>query len=67
MNESKKMNKDFWILSSVFSLAAIVGIVANPGNLSPTGKFMVGIVLGAGLACLILALVILIKSKGKIK
>jgi peptidoglycan/LPS O-acetylase OafA/YrhL len=66
MNEPKKLNKDFWILSSVFSLSAIIGIIANPDRQSPTDKFIVGIIMGIGLACLIMALVILIRNKGKI-
>ncbi|MFA5249168.1 MAG: hypothetical protein WC397_01355 [Candidatus Paceibacterota bacterium] len=65
MNEPKKLNKDFWILSSVFSLSAIIGIIANPSNQSPTDKFIVGVIIGIGLACLIMALVILIRNKRK--
>jgi multisubunit Na+/H+ antiporter MnhG subunit len=67
MNEAKKITKDFWILSIIFSLSAIIGIVANPSNLSPNGKFTIGVVLGIGLACLIIALIILIKNNRQVK
>ena len=58
-----KLNKDFWILSCIVSLAAIIGIVSNPTNQPPWSKFIIGMVLGFGLACLIISLIILIRSK----
>jgi uncharacterized membrane protein len=60
-----KISRDFWILVNVVSLVLIIGIVANPSNLSSTGKFFVGMLFGMGLACMVIALIILIRDLRK--
>jgi predicted membrane channel-forming protein YqfA (hemolysin III family) len=61
--KNNNLSKEFWILTCIVSVAAMIGILSNPTNQPPWGKFVVGIVLGIGISCLVFAIFILAKNK----
>ena len=57
-----KISKDFWTLMSVGWIAVILGLIVDTSRQSQIGKFLIGMVLGIGIACLIIGFVVLLRG-----
>jgi hypothetical protein len=60
-----KISKDFWTLMSVGWIAVILGLIVDTSRQSQIGKFLIGMVLGIGIACLIIGFVLLLRGNKK--
>ena len=57
-----KISNDFWTLMSIGWIAVLLGLIVDTSGQSQIGKFLIGMVLGIGIACLIIGFVVLLRG-----